>query len=268
MMADLDIHYEKYVNMSSIPVKYAIDIGAQDGPGPVYDLFKTQGYDGLCIEGNQMSFNALCQNLPQPNVHKHRIFVTPDNIISIFKQHNVPLEPFALKIDIDGYDYEVLDQILDTYRPMFVVAEINEKIPPPILFQTKYHPKYEWGRNHFFGFSLQSAYQLMTKRGYTIVQLVGGNNILCIRKEMAESIPQISATEMYKRDYLENMPVLWMFPWNSDIHHWTKCMDSNSGVSVDDTIKDIVDYFTTTRIQRNQHIGHPVSRDAFFIGNV
>jgi hypothetical protein len=263
-MTELDIRFEQYVNMNSIPVKYAIDIGAQDGPGPVYDLFKTHGYDGLCIEGNPQSFKTLCENLPQSNVHKQCVFVTPNNILDIFEQHNVPLEPFALKIDIDGYDYEVLEQILNKYVPTVIVAEINEKIPPPILFQTKYHPEYEWGRNHFFGFSLQSAYTLMAKHGYTMIQLVGGNNILCIRKTMAKSIPQIPAYEMYKRDYLENIPVLWMFPWNEDVHHWTQCM--NSPTSIDATIADIINYFTTSRIQRGQQIGQPVTRDAFFIG--
>jgi hypothetical protein len=263
---DLEPHFEHYLDPANYPIKYVVDIGAQDGPGPVYSLMKDQGYDGLCIEGSPENYGYLCANLPQSNVAKHCEFVTPHNICSIFEKYHVPKELFALKIDIDGYDYEVLDMLLSKYNPIFVVAEINEKIPPPILFQTKYHSNYVWGRNHFFGFSLQSAYTLMGKHGYTIIRLVGGNNILCIRNDIHPQTPQISATEIYKRDYLHNLPVLWMFPWNRDIHHWTQiCDDINK---IDETINDMIDYFTSNRIQRGEGIGTPVSRDAFFIGKM
>lgn len=254
------MNFNQYFVDKNSSVKYVVDIGARDGPGPVYELMKTRGFDGLCIEGDPNSYQALCYNLPQSNVAKHCEFVTPHNICEIFKKHNVPKQMFALKIDIDGYDYEVLYTILASYSPAVVIAEINEKIPPPIYFQTLYNPDYVWGTNHFFGFSLQAGYILMEKCGYIIVKLLEGNNIVCIRKDLALSIPQIGAMEMYKRDYL---PYTNKFPWNRDIHHWTQICDDIT--KIDEQVNDMIDYFTSERIQRGENIGTPVSREAFTI---
>lgn len=258
--------FDQYVDMTTISdsLKYVVDIGAQDGPGPVFSLMTKHGYRGLCIEGNPTTFTHLCAKMPESHVSKHCEFVTPQNICSIFAKYDVPKELFAVKIDIDGYDYQVLREVLGTYRPVFVVAEINEKIPPPIHFQVLYKPDYVWGTNHFFGFSLQAAYKLMEEQGYIVLRLVGGNNVMCIRKDLAQNYVQISALEMYKRDYLENLPVLWLFPWNRDVHHWTKiCEDPNAKIS--DVVADIYNYFTTKRIQRDQNIGKPVSSSDFLL---
>ena len=245
--------------------RYVIDIGAQDGPGPVYPLFTQGMLDGLCIEGSPTNYEYLCRNLPQENVIKHCEFVTPQNIISIFTRFNVPKEPFVLKIDIDGYDYSVLDVLLNSYRPIMFIAEINEKIPPPICFETQYSSDYEWGRNHFYGFSLQSAYKLAKKHGYTVLQIVEGNNIICVRNDIGTDVTKISPIEMYKRDYLYNPQVLSGYPWNSDVHHWTKACEDTT--EVDNVIADITDYFTTERIMRYQGLGKPVKRSDFFISS-
>jgi len=261
--------FDQYVDMSAISdeLKYVVDIGAQDGPGPVFSLMTKYGYHGLCIEGSPTTFVNLCEKMPQSHVAKHCEFVSPKNICSIFEKYSVPKTPFAVKIDIDGYDYEVLTEILTAYSPLYIVAEINEKIPPPIHFQTLYREDYVWGKNHFFGFSLQAAYKLMESHGYTIIRIVGGNNIMCIRKDIAPQIEQIGATEMYKRDYLHNLPVLWTFPWNRDIHHWTQICE-DPGADVDEIVKDIYDYFTTDRIQRGENIGTPVSPESFLLRRV
>jgi len=263
---NLEMPFDQYVDMSTISdnLKYVVDIGAQDGPGPVFSLMTKHGYRGLCIEGNPTTFEHLCEKMPESHVAKHCEFVTPKNICSIFEKHGVPKEPFAIKIDINGYDYEVLDTLLASYHPLFIVAKINEKIPPPIHFQTLYRDDYVWGKNHFFGFSLQAGYKLMELHGYTIISLVGGNNILCIRKDIAPQIDQISALEIYKRDYLHNLPVLWLFPWNRDIHHWTQiCEDPHANVY--EIMTDIHNYFTTDRIQRGENIGTPVSPESFLL---
>jgi hypothetical protein len=215
----------KYLQRTSECPKYAIDIGARDGPGPIYHLFEKHGFDGLCIEGDINNYNTLHANLPQTNVNKHFEFVNPNNILSIFGNYNVPPQPAVLKIDIDGYDYFVLETILSSYKPHIIIAEINEKIPPPIVFITKYSEKYQYKGNHFYGFSLQAAYELMNRHGYKVLKLIGGNNVLCVRNELCPEEQQISAKDIYLRDYLHNYPVLWEFPWNANVHGWTKVLE-------------------------------------------
>ena len=47
-----------------------------------------------------------------------------------------------INLDIDSYDLEIINQILDSgFKPDIVSIEINEKIPPPIYFSVTYDQK-------------------------------------------------------------------------------------------------------------------------------
>ena len=127
-----NFNYHDYFDANKAS-RYAVDIGARDGPGPTFPLFMEQGFSGLCIEGYEPYYRVCCQNIPQSNVAKHCEFITPNNIIPIFQKYNVPKDMYVLKIDIDGYDYSIIDTLLASYRPIFIVAEINEKIKATIF---------------------------------------------------------------------------------------------------------------------------------------
>lgn len=242
---------------------YMIDIGAQYGPGPTFKYLSSSEYSGLAIEGSEHSYKVLCSNLPNPKVDKHLGFVTPDNVCNIFEKYHVPKTPDILKIDIDGYDLSVLRSILSKYTPKIITCEINEKIPPPVYFEVKYSPTYEWDTSHFFGFSLQAGYDILSKYGYTLVYLEEGNNGVFIHKDffdktLIEGLNKLMPKDIYKRDYLDSK-IYQKFPWNSDIHHWTTINDTQ------ELIKDIFDYFTTTRKMRSENLGQPISPEAFVL---
>lgn len=61
-----------------------------------------QGWSGLLIDGEHQNHSI--------NLHAH--FVTHDNIVSIFDQHEVPLEPDYVSIDIDSIDVWVARSLL------------------------------------------------------------------------------------------------------------------------------------------------------------
>jgi len=89
-----------------------------------------------------------------------------------------------LNIDIDGYDYYVLDAILSTYRPHLITAEINENIPPPIKFSILYTKNGSWNgwsgksSDHFFGMSISKLYDLCIKHSYDLINLNYNNAFL------------------------------------------------------------------------------------------
>ena len=147
----LDLH-KKISN----PSNYIIDIGASTGVAtdPVYNFIINKNFKGLCIEGDKSKIPILRINT-QFDIFDD--FITPLNIINIFEKFNVPINLDVLKIDIDGFDLEILRIILQKYQPSIIVAEINEKIPPPILFEVLYKDNYSWDESHCFGFSLQSV---------------------------------------------------------------------------------------------------------------
>jgi hypothetical protein len=133
-----------------------------------------------------------------------------------------------LKIDIDGFDLEILRVILSVYKPKIIIAEINEKIPPPILFETKYTPNYSWDESHCFGFSIKSGEVLMNQCGYKILEIFELNNILCINRELCDILgeePKTNIEMLYKTQYVDKTPLIQL-PWNQNIHYWTNIKDT------------------------------------------
>ena len=233
--------------------KYVIDIGASTGviSDPCYPFITNGDYAGLCIEGNGAFIDKLSATICS-NIKIHEGYVTPANVLSIFNKHKVPFELFLIKIDIDGYDLEVIKTILKSdYQPIFYIAEINEKIPPPICFETQFSETYKWDYSHCFGFSLQSGQKVFEANGYYIVDLYDMNNILCIRKDKAHLIPQYDfprdVMKLYDQEYKNNIKRKSAFPWNNDVDNWltmTKPMDLKN---------EILSYFTTNN-QRSINI--------------
>jgi len=218
------------VETLSNPSKYIIDIGASSGvpTDPTFQFITNNNYKGLCIEGNSKHIDSLRNNISN-TFDIYNGYITPDNILQIFSKFNVPTSIDLLKIDINGYDLEVIRKILSVYRPKLLIAEINEKIPPPILFEVKYKETYEWDYSHCFGFSLTSGYKVMNENQYNILAIYEMNNILCIDKEICENLGIVcykNINKLYSDGYVNNPKRLNTFPWNEDVNYWLNISDN------------------------------------------
>jgi hypothetical protein len=120
----------------------------------------------------------------------------------------------VLTIDIDGYDYFVLDALLAVYRPVLVCAETNEKIPPPLRFTVLYSDQYSWDVSHFYGQSISQVGVHCERDGYAIVELEY-NNVFLVRREAA--LVSLSPVEAYERGYATRVDRRERFPWNQDM---------------------------------------------------
>ena len=125
-----------------------------------------------------------------------------------------PREFGLLDVDIDGYDYHVLDALLAEFRPRVIVAEINEKIPPPLHFTVNWSPEYGYRNDNFFGFSASAAVELAERHGYALAQL-HYNNVFLVASEH-HSGAALTAEEAYARGYAEQADRLERFPWNAE----------------------------------------------------
>jgi len=244
--------YQLYSKIQN-PNKYFVDIGASDGPGPIFSYFTDLSNSGLCIEGRQFLSDILKDNINNPNIDIHMGFIYPHTVNDVFKKYNVPKEPDILKIDIDGYDLDVIRSILKEYKPKIMICEINEKIPPPVYFEVPYSDTYENDGSHFFGFSIQAGKEVLESYGYKIVSLIEGNNIICLHKDYFE-LNNIDINTIYRLGYLENSEIFNMFYWNGDVNHWHEIDD------VEMLKKYIIGYFT-----QNNFRGTPKLRDSFII---
>lgn len=229
---------QEYINQIQNKSTFLVDIGASFGQGPIAPYFDT--YSGLCVECNPQKFGVLCETVTNEKIHKHLGFATPENIQDIFEKYNVPKNIDILKVDIDGYDLQLMKTIIEAgYRPAIIIAEINEKIPPPISFQVKYAPTYFWDVSHYYGFSIQAGKDVLEPLGYKIKMMYDPNNIMLLDTSVYDMPDDIDVAEMYRSQYSENEAALATVPWNKDVHHWTKMTDEPEKL-----MNEITSFFT------------------------
>lgn len=234
--------YELHTKIAN-PTNYIVDIGASSGVNtdPVYQFITNIKYKGLCIEGSAQNIPSLRQNI-SPTFDIYNGYITPHNVFSVFEQYNVPRFFDVLKIDIDGYDLDVLRTILQKYQPTIIIAEYNEKIPPPIQFEVKYKDSYQWDGSHFYGFSISAGKKVFDKYHYKILSIRDLNNILCINFELCNLLSvefESDVYNVYQTGYIARHDErMFYLPWNENVNHWLNIKDP-------DVLRcEILNYFT------------------------
>lgn len=197
--------------------RYAVDIAAADGLGGsnTYRLF-SEGYSGLAVEGDPLKFAFMSRMYTNfPNVFLMRVFITPENILEALHTARAPKEFAFLNMDIDSYDYFVLEQMLQSYRPAIICAEFNEKVPPPLKFTINYDPSFAWDYSHCYGQSISKLHELTQRFEYDLVAAEYNNAFLVSRK--INQWRAISPEEAYKTGYLEKADRLQKLSANKDM---------------------------------------------------
>ncbi|MGI9105023.1 MAG: hypothetical protein ACR2G4_02115 [Pyrinomonadaceae bacterium] len=180
----------------------AVDIGAGDGVSGsnTYALF-SRGWRGVGFEGSNRKVSRLAQAYKYyPEVSACNCVVTPSNIVPLLHAYNIEREFGVLSLDIDSYDYWVLDAVLHEFRPRLIITELNEKIPPPIKFVVNYDPAFRL-THHFFGYSIASLAELAERYNYAILRLEYNNAFLAPRE--LPSVQPLDARTAYRQGYLE-----------------------------------------------------------------
>jgi FkbM family methyltransferase len=212
-----EVVIEKYINELNLEHRYCVDIAASDGVTMSNTLFLyQQGWSGLAVECDSKKFAALATHYQDfPNVILSKSMVTPDNVISLLKAYQVPEKFGLLNLDIDGYEYFVLEKILSEFRPAMICTEINESIPPPLKFTVKWNPGHFWAGDRFFGQSICQLNLLCEKYDYALVEL-HYNNAFLIPQEISPH-PSLTPEEAYRKGYIDRTDRKQKFPWNADI---------------------------------------------------
>jgi|688.fasta_scaffold420198_2 hypothetical protein len=189
---------------------FFVDIGCSDvSEESQTEILIDYGWSGVMFEYDITKFNNQKNKMGGKPVDVIHSKVTPENVLDLLKSNNVP-NSFYLSIDIDGYDFYVIEKILQEYRPSIIVSEINEKIPPGVKFSVKYEEDYWWGWNHFYGYSISMLELILDKFNYKISEL-DYNNVVLIPGKQEESIESI-----YNNGYLNREGRKEIFSYNSD----------------------------------------------------
>lgn len=194
------------------PNHYCVNIGASDGVDlDVLHCSYSNGWGGLAIEPDADKYGRLCLNVP--HIVHIRAFATPDNILEIFEENDVPIDVDAIDVDIDGYDFYVARRILSKYRPKIISIEINQMIPPGVLFSVLYDPEFSWQVDSFYGCSIDMACLLCDFYDYSLltldwIELILVHNDYAHLYELAES-----PLAAYKDGYWRRPERLKHFHW-------------------------------------------------------
>jgi hypothetical protein len=200
-----------------ISSRFAVDIAAGDGEdmSNTRKLF-SQNWAGLAVELDEGKFAKLAKRYRKfPLVSLARTRVNPDNIVSLLMGHNIAKDFGFLSLDIDGYDYYVLQSLLADFQPALIFAEINEKIPPPIKFTVKFDASYSWDESHFYGQSISQLYELAKIHSYDLVHLEYNNAFLVPRR--INTLPALTPEAAYKSGYVDRPDRKQRFAYNADM---------------------------------------------------
>ena len=158
--------------------KTAINIGSHDGItlDVLKYLYLENNYGGLCIEDDPKVLEQAVRNIPN-KVNKLCKKVTPDNILTILKDYeNIDI----IDIDIDSYDYCILEKVI-TLDPKVIVVELNENVPPGITYYAGYDSDCYYssqGSYQVFGCSIDAVTTLCEKYNYSLLKMEWNNAVL------------------------------------------------------------------------------------------
>jgi hypothetical protein len=151
-----------------------VDIGAYDGVNYSHTrALAEKGWQGMMLECEPFRFATLADLYRRyTDISLIRSKVTPHNVLSLLQSGNIPYQFDFLSLDIDSYDYFVLEKILSQYRPTVICTEINEVIPPPVRFAVNYSPDFVFDLSQrFYGMSLAALADLAERHGYILVDM-------------------------------------------------------------------------------------------------
>lgn len=122
-----------------------------------------------------------------------KVFVTPFNICQTLKKFKCPKDFDFLSVDLDSFDYDIIEAVLKDFHPRVICAEFNGTLNPEIPVKLKYEEGYTWDSTNKYGFSFSAGVKLFNKFGYEVILNHKDTNMFAVQKELAD-IPFIRPT--------------------------------------------------------------------------
>ncbi len=206
-----------------------VDIGAGDGMtfSNSLNLLDKHRWSGLLIEASHSAVATANTLISKRNLQATTAatYANPETIRDLLSGFGIPKNFGFLSLDVDSIEYPLLQAILSGFRPGLVCVEINERIPPPIVFYTKYVKGFVIPTSPLLlGASIQAIVNLLVECDYHPM-LLEYNNLF--------AIPLNSGTEyklgvtgacdfcvslastLFQDGYLAKSDRLTAHPWNA-----------------------------------------------------
>jgi hypothetical protein len=162
--------------------KYFVEFGfdadtfsASVGANTEY-LYRDKGWKGLLLDGGHEN----------PEINLQKAMISPHNIVSLFQEHNVPLEPDYVSIDLDSCDIWVFLELTKVYSPRVITIEYNQNFPPGSSFAWPPTCDQRWiDGDRVMGSSLGAIYSAAEDAGYTVVHVLEVTDAILVRNDIA-----------------------------------------------------------------------------------
>lgn len=219
-----DLSYaSEYENIQKILKKipndlnFLVDIGASDGitQSSTVKFILDNNFKGVLFELSPENFAKLAfVYSDRDSINLVRAKVTPTNVVGLFGSLQIPRDFTLLNLDIDSYDLDVANALLNGgFRPKVISMEINEVFPPNIEFEVKYFEDHMYQGDKFYGCSAASAHKALAKHGYSLIE-IHGNNGFFVHNSYASGFATRGLFELWTQGYRNLSNRKQLFPWN------------------------------------------------------
>jgi hypothetical protein len=129
-------------------------------------------------------------------INLHKEFLTPENIVSVFKKYLVPTEPDYVSIDVDSIDLWLMHAMLKGgFNPRVISIEYNSNFPIEMSVTVKKSNK--WNGDMIYGASLSALNKVADKFGYFLVAVCNQLDLFFVRWDLLED--QFPEIEQFRR---------------------------------------------------------------------
>ena len=193
-----------------------LEIGVEDGRECNTHLLLLKGWRGGWIDGNDESCKKIKIELGGKvfgdilNIEQRYIF--PDNIVSAYRKNCEFLgvdELDFFSLDVDGNDAFIIEALMASgARPRVCCVEYNGKFPPGVDISVKFDKDRVWGKDDYFGASLDRFDFIFKSHGYQLVTCnLTGANAFYVRNDEAQSFVARSPNEVWRQLRLDLTPL-------------------------------------------------------------
>lgn len=165
-----------------------------------YHLQMFHNFTGLLLDGGTKGM--------QENHLMRQHFITSTNIVELFRNYSVPIEPDYVSIDIDSADLWVFRAIVTSeFRPRVITVEYNINFPISSTITCDERCRVPWQGCKLFGSSFGALNMVAEEFGYKLVAVVERLDMVFVRKDELKNteIPSIYQFEMHTgKPYLKS----------------------------------------------------------------
>jgi hypothetical protein len=176
-----------------------VEIGCGRSGGNSAALAFDCGWTGIMIDASERSIEGVRRNFAiNPGVESLCATVLPETVNELLAAHGYAGEVDVLSLDIDSYDYWVLDA-LTVCQPRILIVEYNASFGSSRAVTIPYPQPLDGTPKGYHGASLPALVLAARRKGYRLVLCEhSGVNAFFLRHDLAPEIPELPIERAFR----------------------------------------------------------------------